>query len=151
MCIIGDFAVGKTAIITRFINNEYEEGLLFDKGISISKKVVPSSRKDRYVKMNIWDVYVRSNNDYVFTNNLKNTAGGLAVCDITRPETADHLKNWLAALKECMGYSVPIVLIGNKFDLFGKNPVSSFTVFNNLKSLDLPFFITTIHLETIVL
>ena len=125
------------------INNKYKKELHVDRGINISNKVVPSSRNDSFVKMVIWDIYVCSNDDYIPTTHLKNTSGGLVVCDITQPDTADNLRKWLAVFTGCIGYNVPVVLMANKFDLFGNNPVTSSRAYKILQRMDLPFFITS--------
>lgn len=113
--VIGDPAVGKTTLITRFVketfSSEYKETI----GTNILRKNV--KLKDDEVDLTLWDIAGQerwTNMRHVY---YRGASGCLCVYDITRPITAQHIENyWHDDLKNFVG-ECPTILIGNKEDM----------------------------------
>ena len=107
--MVGDFAVGKTSLTQRFVNNSFSEKYLTTIGVKIDNVVVGDT------KLIIWDVAGRDSLSPINTNYLSGAAGIVMVADGTRPETIDSLLSLGNMVKERIG-DVPAVVAINKND-----------------------------------
>ncbi|MHA1238067.1 MAG: Rab family GTPase [Candidatus Odinarchaeia archaeon] len=126
--LLGDPAVGKTSLITRFVKGKFKREYKITIGVDIMSKTI--ALEDKIVNLSIWDI-AGQDRFKAFRNIFYNGASGaLIVFDITRKSTFDNLKSWLDELKQFCKSEVALVLIGNKADLSelreveGKNAVS---------------------------
>jgi small GTP-binding protein len=87
--MLGDFAVGKTSLINRYVNNIFDERYLTTLGARISKKDVrvESGSGARNVSLILWDLSGNDGLHSVLPQYLKGAAGAIVVADVTRPET----------------------------------------------------------------
>ena len=115
MCILGDFAVGKTSLIRRFVDGLFDEEYLCTIGVSISRKVVKIS-DDRLVSLIIWDLAGGEKFTGVQTSYLQGASCAFLVGDLTRPQTFNALPELNQRLKKINPAAVSI-MIGNKYDL----------------------------------
>jgi small GTP-binding protein len=114
VCIIGDFAVGKTSTIARFVNNEFSEKYLTTVGVKIDTKIVETNAGP--LKLVIWDVAGTDRFTDIEFAYLRGSAGYLLVADGTRPDTLNSALNLHTELKAAHG-ALPFVALVNKSDL----------------------------------
>ncbi len=117
ICTLGDFSVGKTSLIRRYVEGVFDEKYLSTIGVWISRKLVRSAAHQ--VNLIIWDL--AGGNDYLKhnTNYLRGAAGGIIMCDLTRPDTIPYLSNYAKQLRQINPKST-IIFVGNKIDLIEK-------------------------------
>lgn len=115
VCMIGDFAVGKTSLIARFVHASFGERYLTTVGVKIDTKtvIVPSGER---VKLVLWDIAGKSEFAAVDTSYLKDASGYLLVADGTRPATLAGAIDLQAAVEAQLG-PLPFSLLLNKSDL----------------------------------
>ncbi|UCF07508.1 MAG: GTP-binding protein [Thermoplasmata archaeon] len=144
ICLLGDYFVGKTSLIRRYVKNEFDEKYVMTIGTRTSKKDIvikkPGIKDDFEITFIIWDIMGQySTRKLLHPTYLQGADGAILVSDLTRRITLDHLDNWIDSV-----YSVrrviPIVFIGNKSDLtdeleFGKSELDSMA-----SNYDSPFF-----------
>ncbi len=121
VCLVGEIAVGKTSLVRRLSQGTFDDFYSTTLGISVSKKVVEPSDAPpggpRKVEMILFDVMGQRNlRDMLVESYFKGAQALLAVWDITRPETLDHLRGWIEMAQEVAG-PVPVVIATNKVDL----------------------------------
>tara|TARA_R110002096_G_scaffold22547_10_gene72348 strand:- start:2525 stop:3049 length:525 start_codon:yes stop_codon:yes gene_type:complete len=116
ICIVGDFAVGKTSVIERFVNNEFSDKYLSTVGVKIDTKEI--SHRDIGIdhKLVIWDVAGSDRFDHREFAYLRGANGLVFVADGTRPRTVDTVRNLQQQIFEKNG-STPSVFLVNKRDL----------------------------------
>lgn len=128
VCLVGDSAVGKTSLIRKFVYDEFSDKYITTLGTKITKRemVVPNPNGDGdiAVDMAIWDIM----GQHGFRALLQEAYffgvdGIIAVCDLTRPQSLEGVKDWLERTHEIAG-DVPIVTVGNKNDLGDEKVVS---------------------------
>ncbi|MBD2577095.1 Rab family GTPase [Oscillatoria sp. FACHB-1406] len=120
MCTIGDFGVGKTSLIRRFVDGQFSDQYLSTVGVKISHKVVEAigdrSGTPKNVKLLIWDLEGHTKFKSIAPSYLQGAKGALIVGDVTRPETierfCDHIKLFLSVNPKGI-----IILTLNKTDL----------------------------------
>ena len=111
---MGDFAVGKTSLVRRFVEGKYQDRYLSTIGVNISRKTI---RKDQ-VQLNLllWDLaggedFVKYQSSY-----LRGAVGALVVCDITRSETIKDLARYAEQIR-AVNPVAGLVFLANKSDL----------------------------------
>lgn len=118
ICLLGDFAVGKTSLVRRFVYNRFDDKYLSTIGVKVSRKNVAVTRNDEIVDltMMLWDLAGSEEFSPVRASYLRGSSGAIIVCDLTRRSTLEELKtyreNLLGVVKEAK-----IVLVANKVDL----------------------------------
>ena len=114
ICIIGDFAVGKTSTVARFVHNVFSEKYLTTVGVKIDTREVDTS--SGRVKLVIWDIAGTDRFSAIEFSYLRGAAAYLIVADGTRAHTLDIAQRLRLEAKERYG-EVPNVLLVNKVDL----------------------------------
>ncbi|MGI9260353.1 MAG: Rab family GTPase [Gammaproteobacteria bacterium] len=114
VCIIGDFAVGKTSTVARFAKNEFSSKYLTTVGVKIDTKEVETS--DGRLKLIIWDVAGTDRLSEIEFAYLRGSAGIILVADGTRAATVDSALRLKADVFDQYG-DLPIVAMLNKSDL----------------------------------
>ena len=120
ICLIGEEGVGKTSLIRRYVFSQFDEKYLRTVGTMVSKKVVelgPVEEKMYTLHMLVWDIMGRRDFMSLYKEAYFSRARGvLAVCDVTRPETLEHLNEWMEGITESVG-EVPMIVLANKKDM----------------------------------
>ncbi len=118
--ILGEGAVGKTAIVTRFSHGFFRTDYKTTIGSQFAVKnvYIPSSHGDNLeVKLQIWDVAGQSRFQILRPMYYRGASGGVLVFDVTRRRTFIVLDEWLKELENAINKKIPLVLVGNKIDL----------------------------------
>lgn len=109
VCMVGDFAVGKTSLTQQFVNKSFSEKYLTTIGVKIDNVVVGDT------KLIIWDVAGRDALSPINVNYLSGAAGVVIVADGTRAETIKSLPALADLVHNKIGL-VPTVVAINKCD-----------------------------------
>jgi len=115
VCMIGDFAVGKTSLVARFVNNVFSEKYLTTVGVKIDTKVVKLDSQ-REVKLVLWDIAGNDEFSTTAAAYLRGASGYLLVVDGTRLATLDAALRLKAAVDESLQHP-PFLALFNKEDL----------------------------------
>ena len=141
VCMLGDFAVGKTSLVRRYVYDRFDDRYLSSIGVKVSRKDVTLDN-DFNVSLLLWDLA----GDMEFTglqaNYLRGTAGALLVCDLTRATTLNSIEKYAKRLRSVMPQSV-VIIVGNKNDLNGQFEIQKEEIIAMAKHLDAHFFDTS--------
>lgn len=114
--LLGEGAVGKTALRDRFMGKPFSADYHMTIGTDIAFKT--KSYADKEVKFQIWDLAGQPRFELVQPPYYRGSLGSLIVFDITRPESLEKVLNWVDKLWKLSGKGkIPLVLLGNKADL----------------------------------
>ncbi len=119
--LVGNFGVGKTSLIRRFVLNEFSEDYISTIGVRVSTKIV--SFNNEQIKLLIWDVAGTSGNEKVPKAYFLGASAAMYVFDLSREETYLNIKNQVAVVKELSGLN-DITIVGNKKDLVTENEIN---------------------------
>ena len=115
--ILGDGAVGKTSIIKRFTDDEFDEDHLTTLGLDF-KTVDYSTKVDsKAVKMKIWDTAGQERFKTLTYSFYRKADGVIISFDVTDQKSFDNVKNWVESINQHADQSAARVLVGNKIDL----------------------------------
>ena len=99
--LIGEGGVGKTCIILRFLNNEFQHGIPLTTGASFADKVLSIKEYNTKLEYKIWDTAGQERYRGLAKIFYKNADIVILVYDITRRKTFDEMKNyWYQQIKE---------------------------------------------------
>ena len=113
--VIGFYGVGKTSIINRLMEKDFDKE--YEPTMSIDIKNIQAKVNDKIIQISIWDCCGNDKFAQNMPNLFKNTSIALLVYAINDKEkTFKDLKNWYNILLEYSFNSIKF-LIGNKSDL----------------------------------
>ena len=112
---LGNCAVGKTAFIKRYVENEFEIGGP-TVGINCSSKNIKLSKEEE-LKLLFYDTAGQERYEAISPNLIRDADGILLMYDISDRRTFDSINQWFDNINEIKGENFPIILIGNKCDL----------------------------------
>lgn len=108
--MVGDFGVGKTSLVKRFVDNSFSEEYLSTIGVSISKKNLNEST------LMLWDIEGNTEFKPVFKQYLLGAKGFIVVGDVTRKDTIDAIAKHIE-LCHSVVRDAPISVALNKSDI----------------------------------
>lgn len=116
IAIVGDYAVGKTAIVRRYINREFRDGgLKMTVGVDFAKKTCQVL--GRKVSIQIWDTAGQERFYSLITSYLRSAYAIIVVCDVTRDQTILSIdQRWASTIDNQVDEHVPRIVCFNKTD-----------------------------------
>jgi Ras-related protein Rab-1A len=121
LILTGDYQVGKSSLISRFIENTFSESYISTLGVEISKKTMEVSDETK-VNFIIWDI--AGQRKTVKPNFYTGANAAFMVVDRTRKETLENINTWYDEIKSTVKAKIPIVLVGNKTDMIDSLVIS---------------------------
>lgn len=124
VCLLGDYAVGKTSLVRRFVYNMFDDRYLSTIGVKVSRKVVALARGDEVVELTLmlWDLAGSEEFDSVRASYLRGAAAGLIVCDLTHSESLVNVPQYAGQIR-AVNPQAALIFVGNKLDLAGQRVV----------------------------
>ena len=144
VCLLGDFAVGKTSLVRRFVYDRFDDRYITTIGVKVSRKTVAVVRAYGVVEltMMLWDLAGSEEFDRVRASYLRGSAGAVLVCDLTRPETLDSLRAYQEDLFS-VNPEAQLVLAANKRDLTEQQRLSTAQIEAFAAELNIPHHLTS--------
>ncbi|OMP14312.1 Small GTPase superfamily [Corchorus olitorius] len=142
--LIGDSAVGKSNLLSRFATDEFRLDSKPTIGVEFAYRNVKIG--DKIIKAQIWDTAGQERFRAITSSYYRGALGALLVYDITRRATFTNVKKWMHELKEYGNLDMVVVLVGNKSDLGQSREVSE-EEGRNLAEAEGLFFMETSALE----
>jgi small GTP-binding protein len=125
ICLIGDFAVGKTSLVRRFVEGRFSDSYLSTLGVRVSRRVIEIERDaPTQVTLMVWDTAGGESFGSVTKSYYRGSGGALLVCDLTRSDTLASLTRYAEDFRE-VNPGASLVLVGNKADLDGQRVISN--------------------------
>ena len=139
--IIGDAAVGKSNILTRFTRNEFSENTKSTVGVELGVKFI----KVKWVntKIQIWDTAGQERYRSITSSYYKGSHGCFIVYDITNETSFENVERWYEYVQREAGKNISIILVGNKCDLENERKISKEKGQEKAKNLKCAFFETS--------
>ena len=114
ICMLGDFGVGKTSLVHRFVDQAFSEKYQTTVGVKIDTKVCQTEHNP--IKLVIWDIAGSAELGRLQKSYTQGMAGYLLVCDGTRMPTLTSVKSIHATLATAHP-NLPFCVLVNKSDL----------------------------------
>jgi len=119
--VVGDGAVGKTAITFRFAENKFQENYKMTIGVDFT--ITRMTVNNKKIKTQIWDTGGQERFSKIRPLYYRGALGCLVVFDVTNKVSFENLEMWFQEVKDnCI--KIPIILVGNKIDLTNRQVTS---------------------------
>ncbi len=112
--IIGDGAVGKTALAQRYLTGAFPENLRVTIGANFFTKRITVG--ELQIALQIWDMGGEERFRFMMASYCRGTHAALFMYDITNPSTLYHLDQWVEELRK-HAPGAKLFVIGTKTDL----------------------------------
>jgi small GTP-binding protein len=114
VCMVGQFGVGKTSLVRRFVFSLFDDRYLTTIGVKIDRKdVVVGSLA---LTMMLWDLAGEDDLAQIKISHLRGASGYILVADGCRAGSLDKAVELQQRIEEQVG-SLPCVLVLNKCDV----------------------------------
>jgi small GTP-binding protein len=142
--LLGESGVGKTGIITRYVNNYFEDNSLTTNGASSTYKTIYLEKYNKSIKFEIWDTAGQERYRALTKIFYKNTNAVILCYDITKKGSFNEIKNyWFNEVKNNSPNDIVIAIAANKSDLYESEEVNEEEAINYAKSVGVIFFETS--------
>lgn len=116
LILLGESAVGKTSIISRYVKDQFQEGIPTSSTMCyVGKKIEKNNRK---IKLNIWDTIGQEKFRAISKLFLNDTKIVILVYSITSRASFENLDYWLNLYKDNLEEGTILGVAANKSDLF---------------------------------
>ena len=116
ICIVGDFAVGKTTLLHQYLERRFAPNVAATIGSNFFAKYIKIPNIKNRITLQIWDLAGQEHFKWIRHEFYKGAKGIVYVFDLTNIKTLDNLANWKNEIEKSIeGFSS--VLVGNKLDL----------------------------------
>lgn len=125
--MIGDFGVGKTSLIRRFVDRQFSDQYLSTVGVKISRKSIEltgvKQRADVTAQLLIWDLEGHTKFKGIAPTYLQGASGVLIVADVSRSETVERISEHIQLYSSVNPKGVIIIAL-NKVDLIDEEKLA---------------------------
>ena len=115
--VLGDFGVGKSSLIYRYLNNKFKKDIQEDSTKSENNLKIIQIDENLRIKLNIWDTAGMEKNGKIVKRYYVDSYGALVVFDLTNKQSFDNIKSWINDLKENCPRDIVFCVAANKSDL----------------------------------
>ena len=141
LCLLGDSGVGKTSLLTRFVDRTFAD--YYHNTIGVDFRVVTLKYKDIISKVHIWDTAGQERFKSIAVNYFRSTHGFIFVYDITDDNSFSNIENWINLAFNNSSLQVVNFLVGNKSDEESQREVDKNKAIEFAKSKNLYFLETS--------
>lgn len=119
--LIGDSGVGKSNILSRCVNEDFNLESKSTIGVEFNTKTCFIN--DTIVKLQIWDTSGQERFRAITTAYYRGAHGIILVYDTTSKKSFENLALWFHEI-EIYAEDVPVIIVGNKIDLINLRQIS---------------------------
>jgi small GTP-binding protein len=137
VCLIGDFGVGKTSLIRRYIDRQFSDQYLSTIGVKISQKNIDLTNPnclDRKLQLLIWDIEGQTKFQAIARNYLEGAQGAIIVADLNRQDTIDNIPAHIELVTSVNPKGLILMVAINKIDILNKPKAGQTPLFNVLQN-----------------
>ncbi|MEM7538456.1 MAG: Rab family GTPase [Chloroflexota bacterium] len=151
VCLLGEFAVGKTSLVKRFVYDRFDDDYLSTIGVKVSRKTVTvfapknnsaSSTQPIELTMMLWDLAGSEAFNQIRTSYTRGAAGAILVCDLTRAETLDSLQQYIKILLRTSP-NAKLIIVANKDDLVDEHELTEEDIAQFAAKFNAPYFLSS--------
>ncbi len=126
LCLLGDFGVGKTSLVARFVRSTFSDKYLTTVGVKVDSKEMSLPGRDP-LKFVVWDIAGRGTLDAPGANYLRGASALLMVADGTREATLHAALALLEQARRDLPGAAAVLAV-NKLDLVDRWEVAPATL-----------------------
>lgn len=114
LLLLGDSGVGKTCMLRRFTESEFDASHISTIGVDFKMKTLDIDGVK--VRVQIWDTAGQERYQTITKQYYRRAQGIIFVYDITNAPSFQHLAKWVSDVDEFVPDKVQRIMVGNKSD-----------------------------------
>ncbi|KDQ07694.1 hypothetical protein BOTBODRAFT_38593 [Botryobasidium botryosum FD-172 SS1] len=122
LVLLGEAAVGKSSVVMRFVNNEFQANK--EPTIGAAFLTQKCRLEDRVLRYEIWDTAGQERFHSLAPMYYRNAQAAVVVYDVTKAASLEKAKSWVKELQRQANPNIVIALAGNKVDLVTPAPAA---------------------------
>jgi small GTP-binding protein len=119
--LVGDTKVGKSCILTRFVQGTFDRTMPATIGAAFLNKVVTTANGP--VRLQLWDTAGQEKFRSLAPMYYRASAVAILVYDVTSKSSLDGLEDWNAEIADKAPHNIKVIVVGNKIDLVDERVV----------------------------
>jgi len=123
LLLIGDSGVGKTSVLFRFSEDNFNATFIATIGIDFKIRTIDISGKK--IKLQIWDTAGQERFRTITTAYYRGAMGIMLVYDVTSEKSFNNINQWIDNITQHANADVEKMLLGNKADMNDQRQVST--------------------------
>ncbi|KAL9056841.1 MAG: hypothetical protein Q9162_002712 [Coniocarpon cinnabarinum] len=123
LVLLGEAAVGKSSLVLRFVNNDFQENK--EPTIGAAFLTQKTHLPTRTIKFEIWDTAGQERFASLAPMYYRNAQAALVAYDVTKASSLTKARHWVAELQRQASPGIVICLVGNKLDLVDDEDTTS--------------------------
>ena len=116
LILLGDSAVGKSKLVERYLQDNYDPRRLSTHALTLYRKNITLGDDSQEVKIDLWDTAGQEKFNSMHPSYYYKAHVCILVFDVTRKSTYLNLKNWYQELRTYCP-NIPCILCANKCDV----------------------------------
>lgn len=113
--LVGDTKVGKSCILSRFVQGTFDRNMPATIGAAFLTKVIQTPNGQ--VRLQLWDTAGQEKFKSLAPMYYRSSAVAVLVYDVTQKTSLDGLEDWAAEIADKAPHNIKLVVIGNKIDI----------------------------------
>jgi small GTP-binding protein len=113
--LVGDTKVGKSCILSRFVQGTFDRDMPATIGAAFLTKVVTTSTGP--VRLQLWDTAGQEKFRSLAPMYYRSSHVAALVYDVTSKTSLDGLEDWKAEIADKAPHNITVIVVGNKIDL----------------------------------
>jgi Ras-related protein Rab-1A len=113
--IVGDSGVGKSSLLYRYTDNEWNPFYIATIGVDF--KTMSFERDGKLVRMQLWDTAGQDRFQTITRTFYRGVHGAMVVFDVCDAESFENVGNWMKEVTTYAAQAIPLLLVGNKADM----------------------------------
>lgn len=144
VCLLGEFSVGKTSLVRRFVYDRFDDKYISTIGVKVSRKtiVIPYKNDVADVTLMLWDLAGSEEFTKVRASYLRGSAGAILVCDLTRKDTLLQLSSYVRDLHS-VSPDAELIIAANKSDLMTQHQITVEQISEAANQIGAAFYLTS--------
>lgn len=140
LVLIGDAAVGKTAMLMKYTDGVFEDGYICTIGVDFKLKDLAVNGK--HLKLQIWDTAGQERFKPIANCYFRGSHGCIVAFDICDRQTFSHIASWVKQYREHSPETC-VIIIGNKLDKARERTVKKKEAERVARDLECEYFETS--------
>jgi small GTP-binding protein len=121
--IVGDTKVGKSCILSRFVQGSFDHSTPATIGAAFLTKVVTTNEGP--MRLQLWDTAGQEKFRSLAPMYYRSANVAVLVFDVTSKSSLEDLEDWSAEIADKAPQGIKLVVIGNKIDLVEERVIST--------------------------
>lgn len=132
LILIGDSGVGKTSVLSRYLDEDIQENHISTIGVDFKIKTIVHNGET--VKLLLWDTAGQEKFSAITKSYYRGSHGIIIIFDVTHKDSFTSIDKWMKKVKENASEDVEFIIIGNKCDLTDEIVIKRENVYEFLDS-----------------